>query len=156
MAISSLDALCAGYCEIAGVPAPDLQPDDRGIVAFNLKRRDVVIDLLHSPSSGVDNIFVLFHLGPFGADEWMAGRAMRQLLAGNFLLLDATAPTFSCNPTTGNAFMQYVVPFFETSPTALHELIEAGVAKTLAWREAAADAAAQEPHRFHSFAGEAT
>ena len=40
MTIASFDDLCAGFCEIAKVPAPALQADAQGLIAFDVNLRD--------------------------------------------------------------------------------------------------------------------
>jgi hypothetical protein len=141
VAIASFGDLCAGFCEITSVPAPRLHPDAQGIIAFHLQWRGVTVNVAHCPARTKDHVFVLFELGPVAQEDEAAVRRMRSLLDANFPSLTDRAPTFSCNPVSGDAVMQYAFPFFEATPQGLFELIERGVDQALHWRHGPAPVA---------------
>ncbi len=135
MAIASFEELCAGFCELAGVPAPQLKADAQGIIAFHVILRGVTVDMVHCPERCPSYAFILFEFGPFGHDGLGNSSQLGELLDANFLTLQAYPPVFSRNPVNGEALLQYVYPFFEATPTGLLELVNSGVQKALRWSE---------------------
>ena len=135
MAIASFQELCAGFCEIAGVPTPTLTADERGIAAFHVKLRDVTINLLHFPEKSAQHAFILFEYGPLPDDREKAREVMRALLDANYSSLQVYPPRFSLSPNASAAIMQYVYPFFDATPIGLFELVNKGVEQALQWRQ---------------------
>ena len=135
MAIASFEALCSGFCEIAGVTQPALDTGIEGIEGFHARLHDVTVDVLHSPERSKDHIFVLVGLGDLDAGDAAARRTLEALLDANFTNLDTGAPTYCRNPVTGEVMMQRVVPFFEATPTGLYALVDSGVEMALSWRQ---------------------
>ena len=132
MAISSFDELCAGFCELAKVPAPRLVADDRGLVAFHVTLRGSVIDLAYRPTVCPDHFFVLFNFGPHGEQNLAR---LKGLLEANFVLLQANAPVFSRNPATGDIVLQHACPLFEATPSDLWGLITREIERSARWHQ---------------------
>ena len=153
MTIASFEDLCAGFCEIAKVPAPPLQADAQGLIAFHVILRDVTVNLVHCPERCADHAFILFEFGPMGQDGADRCEALQALLDANFLPLQVHPPVFSRNPATGDALLQYVYPFFEATPTGLLELIDDGVEMALRWRQSRS--VRQRGHGDHAATGPA-
>ena len=147
MAVGSFNDLCAGFCELAGVPAPILKPDARGVIAFHVILRDVTVNIVHAPARCEDHAFILFEFGPFRGDHADPASDLGGLLDANFLSMQPYPPVFSRNPVNGDALLQYVYPFFDATPTGLLELVELGVQKALSWRQGAKVAQRVPPDR---------
>lgn len=135
MAVASFSDLCAGFCELADVPAPSLKPDARSVVAFHVILRDVTVNIVYAPERCEDHAFILFEFGPFRGQHADPASDLGGLLDANFLSMQPYPPVFSRNPVNGDALLQYVYPFFEATPTGLLELVERGVQKALRWRQ---------------------
>ena len=133
MAIGSFRHLCEGFCEIAGVETPPLIANDEGLIAFHMKLRGVTINVVHSPESSADHAFILVECGAI--PHKLAQRAMQALLEANFFWLQVHPPTFSRNPATGDAVLQFVYPFQDATPTGLFALIDQGVVLALRWQQ---------------------
>ncbi|MBC5766295.1 CesT family type III secretion system chaperone [Ramlibacter albus] len=134
MAVASLEELCAGLCEILGVPPPRLGIDEHGRVAFHVVLRGVTVNLVHCPQSEPEHVFVLFDMGPVGSEGPSAIGELQALLASNYQLLSTHAPVVSRNPETGDAVLQYVYPLFRATSSGVHALIDAGVDWVSNWR----------------------
>jgi hypothetical protein len=132
---AEFEAICAGFCEIAGVAAPVLQAEADGVVAFNVRWRGVTVDVIYSAFTGGAHAFVLFDLGSIDRSGPDATRILDALLAANFFAMQANPPTFSCHPDTGDAVLRCVFPLADAHPAALHEIVNEGVALALEWRE---------------------
>lgn len=126
--------LCAGFCAIANVAAPELREQDGHIIAFNIDWRDVAVDVMLVPDVSREHVFILFELGMPDAARVDAGRAMMALLHVNFLTMRADPPVFGCDPATGAAMLRVSLPLRETTPAALHQAIDDGAALALRWR----------------------
>ena len=135
MAVASFEELCAGFCEIAGVPTPALVANANGLIAFHMVLRDVTVNVIHSPEKCAGHAFILFDLGPVGQDDADSSRGLQTLLHANFLQLQVHPPMYSRNPKTGDVVLQFVYPFFEATPNGLFDLIDSGVNLALRWRE---------------------
>lgn len=135
MAVASFEALCAGFCELVGVAMPALRPDEEGRVAFHVGYRDANVDLVQCARSSPDHLFVLFSLGPLAAEDRFGPGEMRAMLEANFVL-QVHPPTFSRNPTTGQAILQYVYPLADATAAGLFELIAQGAEWSAHWRDA--------------------
>lgn len=135
MAVASFEELCAGFCEIVKVPQPRLKADARGLVAFHVVMRGATVNLIHRPDETTDHVFVLFELGPLPLDAADSFTRMRELLEANYALLQLYPPTYSRNPATGDALLQYVYPLFDATPSGLHELIERGLDVVSQWQD---------------------
>lgn len=138
MAISSLEHLCAGFCELAQVPAPALTAHDQGLLAFNVVLRDVTVDVLCCPEICADHAFILFEFGAIGQDGVDFSAGAQALLQANFLALRAHPAVLGQNPVTGRAVLQYVYPFRDATATGLFDLVNQGVESALEWRRSGA------------------
>jgi len=126
--------LCAGFCAIANVAAPELREQDGNIIAFNTVWRDVAVDVMVMPDVSPEHVFILFELGMPDAARVDAGRAMMALLHVNFLTMRADPPVFGCDPDTGAAMLRVCLPLHDATPDALHQAIDDGAALALQWR----------------------
>lgn len=133
MAVANFEELCAGFCEIAGLKAPVLKPDHRGLLAFHTSLRDITVDFMHWPDLCSDKAFVLFDFGPI--PEHVELKRLRALLRANFLPFQQTPAIYGCNPATGDVILQYGVSLFDASAHSLLELVENGVDRALRWKE---------------------
>jgi hypothetical protein len=133
MAVANFEELCAGFCEIAGLDAPQLKSDQRGLVAFHTVFRGVTVDVMHWPDLCGDKAFVLFDFGPIPGHVEV--KRLRALLRANFLPFQQTPGIYGCNPATGDVMLQYALPLFETTAHNLLELVEDGVERASRWRE---------------------
>lgn len=100
MAIASFEDLCAGFCELVDVQAPQLSVGDNGLIAFHVALRGVTVNVVQRPDDSRDHVFVLFELGYVGGDDH-AHAQMQALLEANHVLLQVNPPMFSLNPATG-------------------------------------------------------
>jgi len=135
MAVSSFEELCAGFCELARVAPPALALDDRGFTAFHATLNGVAVNLVHYPLRYADHAFVLFEYGAISDVDAGPNDALNQLLDANFRSLQVHAPVFSRNPVSGEVVLRHVYPLFDATPNGLLDLIEAGVAQALQWRQ---------------------
>lgn len=127
--------LCAGFCAIANVATPELREQDDHTVAFNVKWRDVDVDVMVVPAISREHVFMLFELGMPDTAQVDAGRAMMALLHVNFLSMRADAPVFGCRPDTGAAVLRICLPLGEATPAILHQAADEGAALALRWRQ---------------------
>jgi hypothetical protein len=134
MAVANLEELCAGFCEIVKIAPPALSADALGQVAFHVVLRGETVNLVHRPNEFPEHVFVVFELGPVGAEGADAAVQMCALLDANFAPLQLHAPVFSRNPQTGDVLLQYIYPLFEATPTGLYELIDTGLNSVDRWR----------------------
>lgn len=146
MAIASFEDLCAGVCELVGMPVPRLDTRIDGVRAFHFDVRDVKVNVIHAVARSPDHVFVLFEMGPLPDGDAAALRAMKTLLDSNFPSLRHGAPSFGLNPASGAAVMQLEMPLFDATPIGLLDLLDGGVDRTLRWRGMQA---ADFPHAPH-------
>lgn len=135
MAVATFEELSAGFCDIAGLPAPTLEPDERGLIAFHVKFRGVTVDVMHWPERCADSAFIVFTFGPVSPDDRSQAESLRSLLTANFVSFRQPQPVFGCNPANGNVVLQYTCALFDATPHTLLELVEQGTASALQWRE---------------------
>ncbi|MES2634321.1 MAG: CesT family type III secretion system chaperone [Pseudomonadota bacterium] len=139
MAIASFEGLCAGLCDLVGVPAPSLKEDAVGRVGFHVLLRGTTVNLVHCPHACPDHVFVLFEFGCLAQGGSEAAADLQALMDANFMLLQVNPPVFSRNPDTGDVLLQCVVKLFDSTPHDVHALIERGVQMVEHWRSAIAD-----------------
>lgn len=150
----SLQDLCARFCAIAQIPAPDSLEQHDGTVAFNIVWRDVTIDLMARPLIDPAHAFIVFHLGtpdPVHADF---PRILQALLQTNFVNLHANQPVLSCHPDSGAIMLQWALALASATGEDLSRVIDDGVDLALQWRQShflvSADPAPRDSA--HSFA----
>jgi hypothetical protein len=141
MAVANVEELCAGFCEIAGIQAPVLKPDERGLIAFHVKYRGVTVDVMHCPQRCSDRAFIIIGFGTLSLDDDEDAGWSRAMLRANFVTLQQPQGVFACNPATDEFVLQYTYPLFEATPHALLELVEQGTTAALQWRDQTAQAA---------------
>ncbi|MGE0332751.1 MAG: CesT family type III secretion system chaperone [Ramlibacter sp.] len=130
-----LQDVCASFCALAKVPAPSLQAQNDGTVAFNVQYRGVTVDLAAQPGIDATHAYVLFHMGELDPAHADCGRILLALLHTNFVNLRANQPVLSCRPSTHMATLQWAFPLAETTGENLLQLIEQGVDLVLQWRQ---------------------
>jgi hypothetical protein len=133
MTVANFEELTKGFCELAQVPTPTLEPDSAGMLAFHICVADVNINVIYMPQSCVDHAFILVEFGSIPEDK--ERDAWRALMEANFLLLQARAPSFSLNPTTGDVVLQYAYSFFEATPEGFFKAVNSIADVATQWRE---------------------
>lgn len=133
MAVANFEELCAGFCEIAGLKAPVLQPDASGLVAFHFRFRDVTVDVMHWPQRCAQSAYIAFAFGTLPADEQERAAHLELLMMANFVSWQPQG-TFACNPASGEVMLQYSYPLSDATPHALLELVEHGTTLASDWR----------------------
>lgn len=141
MAVANFDELCAGFCEIAGVRAPVLQPDASGLAAFHFKFRGVTVDVMHWPHRCAHSAYIAFAFGALPPGDADRASHMELLLMANFVSFWQPQGTFACNPATSNMVLQYTYSLADATAHALFELVEHGTALALEWRDSAREGA---------------
>lgn len=134
MAVASFEDLCAGFCEIVGVKAPQLSAGPGGLIAFHVVLKGVTVNVVQRPDESNDHVFVLFELGHLGGDDESPSQ-MQALLDANHTLLQMNPPVFSRNPDNGHAVLQLIYPLFQATPNDLNEMINRGIEWSSHWRE---------------------
>ena len=133
MSVANFEELTKGFCELAQVSVPVLEADSFGMVAFHIRLADVNINVIYMPQNCSDHAFILVEFGAIPEDKEQD--AWRALMEANFLLLQARAPTFSLNPTTGHVVLQYAYPFFEATPEGFFQAVNNIADVAVQWRE---------------------
>ncbi|MES2787888.1 MAG: hypothetical protein V4684_20635 [Pseudomonadota bacterium] len=134
MSVANFQALCDGFCAAANAPAPQVAPDNQGVMVFSTTIAEVAINIMHTPETHPDSAFVLIDFGPPPAER--EAEALRALLLVNFTMLgEDTASTFSIHPIYGNVTLQAKYPFQGRSGVELLRSVRVLVAMALQWRE---------------------
>ena len=133
MAVANFEELTKGFCEIAQVPVPVLEPDISGMVAFHVQLMEVTINVICMPDVCQDHAFILVEFGSVPEDKEQDTLCV--LMEANFLLLQARSPTFSLNPATGDVVLQYAYPFFDATPDGLFQAVKNIADVAIEWRE---------------------
>ncbi|MGE4242663.1 CesT family type III secretion system chaperone [Ramlibacter sp.] len=134
--------LCDGYCGIAGVPAPQLEMEAEGLVAFHVRLRGVTVDFVYSPAVDDQRILVIVEMGPLPEHN---GAAVAGLLDANFFRQQPGAPVFARNPATGDAVLQLLHPLEATTAADLFAVVDAGIDTALQWRDGEVPSASSTP-----------
>jgi hypothetical protein len=132
MTVANFEELAKGFCEIAQVPIPVLEPDSFGMVAFHICLTQVNINVIYMPQNCIDHAFILVEFGAIPKDKEQD--AWRTLMEANFLLSQARAPTFGLNPTTGDVVLQYAYSFFEATPEGFFQAVNNIADVATEWR----------------------
>lgn len=140
MAVANFEALCAGFCEIAGLKAPTLVPDASGLAAFHFDFRGVTVDVMHWPDRCAHSAYIAFAFGALPAGDAERASHMELLMMANFVSFWQPQGTFACNPASEEVVFQYTYSLPDATPHALLELIEHGTTLALEWRESASNA----------------
>ncbi|MES2634607.1 MAG: CesT family type III secretion system chaperone [Pseudomonadota bacterium] len=134
MSVANFQALCDGFCEAANAPAPQLAPDDQGVMVFSTEIADVAVNIMHTQATHPDSAFVLIDFGPPPPER--EAEALRTVLLINFTMLGVeTASTFSIHPIYGHVTLQARYPFHGRSGVELLRSVRTLVAMALQWRE---------------------
>jgi hypothetical protein len=132
--MATFEDLCAGFCRLAQVPSPALAPDGDGMTAFHVEMHGVGVDVIYVPSKAHALAFLVFELGPMHQQRREAPHIMQALLQSNYLPMMAHAPTFACNPVSGDAVLQCTFPILDGTPEGLATVVEEGVRLAHVWR----------------------
>ncbi len=132
MPASSIHKLAEQFCEIIGVPAPELSPDSNAVLAFSTQIGGVDISVTHDPLHHPDHATALVFFGQVPEDREVL--ILRELLHANLLMLRPDAPTFSRNPLTGNVILQYVFPLAGSSGRGLWTGMQGIIEYAQRWR----------------------
>jgi len=132
-----MQELCAGFCALALIAAPELRAMDDGVIAFNVAWRDVAVDVIAKPDAdaAAGHAFVLFDLGVPDDTRADPSRVLLALMHANFMALRANQPVFSCHPDTNAAVLQWALPLQGALAEDLYQVIEQGVNLARQWRE---------------------
>lgn len=98
MALTSFDDLCASLCSLVGIDAPQLAPDEDGVVGFTITLDEVDIGFVQGARDGEPGMLMVANFG--APDEASEVRVLRELMSANFLLSGVGAPAFVRNPVT--------------------------------------------------------
>lgn len=126
--------LCAGFCALANVAAPELREQDDGVIAFNVHWQEVSVDVIVKPAADAEHAFVLFDLGAPDLPGVEPARMLLALMHNNFMALRMGQPVFSCHPETDRIVLQWPVALGQMTPAGLHQVIEEGAALARLWR----------------------
>ncbi len=132
MPISSFHVLSSGFCDLAGVGAPALQPDAHGALAFSVRLRGVdltLVELIHSSNSA---FALVAELGNMPEQQARAG--WLALLDANFTSAAGVAPCYSCNPQTGTVVLQWTAALQDVAYTDVYQWACKMADAALLWR----------------------
>jgi hypothetical protein len=144
MAVSNIEALCAGFCDMAGMPPTTLAPDNTGLRGATIRVRDVDVYAQQLDAHAADCVFLSADLGD--APEDRALEAWRLLLGANMCMLGTSDPVFSRNPTTHRAMVQWAYPLADASVPDFHQRVMALADTARDWREGHFIADADKAH----------
>ncbi len=118
MPFASFEHLCEGFCEIARMPKPTLEPDLHGALAFEAHIQDVPITVMELASIRPEVAYLMADCGPMPKD---AAQAWRALLHANWHLRGKGGLAFSRNPKDGNAVLRRAVSFDSAAVTDIYQ-----------------------------------
>lgn len=127
--------LYEGLCDIVQAPRLALGDAVHGSLSFHVNRQGVIVNVLHFPQACADHAFVLFEFGPIPHEDPRAYHILLALLDVNFLLPQPHPPALGRNPANGHVVMRCVYPLAQATPAGLLELIDAGAALAVEWRQ---------------------
>lgn len=153
MTFSTFPQLAEAICTCAGVACPALDAGPDEVMAFHLTMGDVVVDFVHQPSPGNDEVFVLVTFGAI--PEGQSHDVLRLMAEANFCVLSASAPVFGCNPDNGEVVLRQLILLSQAEATEVFEMVGRFVGLARDWRAdpllspiQQASALAVPPHRF--------
>jgi hypothetical protein len=133
MPIADFEQLCKGFCEIAGMQAPDLAPNDQGVWAATLHMRGVPVSVLQFDPND-PTAYLIAEFGSLPEDQalpgWLALLDTNLSLAGKH----AHAPAFSRNPGTGEVLLQWGCPLADVTAVDVYQRVIAMVDLARHWR----------------------
>ena len=135
MAVSNFEELCKGYCEIAGVQAPELAEDTHGLTAFHHRIREVTVTVAKHRSA-TDAAFVIAEFGP--VPQGHEAKIWNSLLTANHELVRQRSGGYSRNPGNHDVLFQFGFRLDTGSPLDLYRAIEQVVDEAGEWRAAVA------------------
>lgn len=138
MSSISFHDLAAQFCEAAGSPAPELLPNEDGVLAFTAMVRAVQVTVTHDPALQPGHAVMFVTFGPVPPHRQL--EVYRDLLHNNLLLVQAGAPAFSLNPFDDQVILQYMCPLPGASGTLLWAGLQGVVDGALQWRQALSQA----------------
>jgi hypothetical protein len=133
MAISNIEALCAGLCELLGVPSPQLVPNAKGTLAATIRLRGVNVAMQQFANRHADCVFLRVDMGEVYEQHELA--AWRVLMQANLRLVGEWAPRFSRHPATGHATLHWPCPLMPLNVPEFHRRVQALVDACCKWRE---------------------
>ena len=138
MPLTSFHELAAQFCKAAGSPAPELQPNEDGVLAFMATVRGVDVTVTQDPALQPGHAVVFVAFGYVAQDRQL--EVYRDLLHNNMLLVQAGAPAFSLNPFDQQVILQYMCPLHSASGANLWAGLQGVVDGALQWRQALSQA----------------
>lgn len=138
MPSTSFHDLAAQFCEAAGSPVPELQPNEHGVLAFTATVRSVDVTVTHDPALQPGHAVMFVTFGSVPRHRQL--EVYRDLLHNNLLLVQAGSPAFSLNPFDDQVILQYMCPLLEASGATLWAGLQGVIDGALQWREALAQA----------------
>lgn len=155
MSNESFRELYEGFCNAAGLPAPELLQDDGlGITAFHVQVRGVTVNVVHARDLHHGQLLVQAECGLIASSD--AAAVMQSMLEANFFRMHERPFMFSRNPFSGEVALECMYPFAALDGAGLLELIEEGVELATRWRHGtfpqASQAACAAPLSIHDLA----
>lgn len=135
MSVSKFQSVYEGLCDLLQAPRIALCEPVDGSMAFHMKRRGVVVNVLYFPNTCADHVFALTEFGHIPHEDPRAYRALLALLNVNFLLPQPNPPALARNPVSGDIVLRCVYALADATPDGLLELIDQGAELALDWRQ---------------------
>lgn len=132
MAIASFEEFSKGFCEIAGIAPPLLEPDEHGVLAFTVCMRGIPVTAMQVRSRP-DAVHVMVELGALPQEHSL--QSWRAMLHANMFLLDRNQPTFSRNPGNGEGMLHQALILWDLNDTEAFEKVSALVDMAAFWHE---------------------
>ena len=132
MSISGFEALCSGFCELAGFGPPELQADVTGTLAFAMRLRQVSIIAMERPEERGQAALIVAEVGSLPQAISRAG--WLALLDFNALMETGSGLRFSRNPRSGDVTLQWAVRYEKVNCTDVYQGIAEMADLALRWR----------------------
>jgi hypothetical protein len=132
MAIANIEALCAGFCDMAGMPPIMLAPDNAGLRSATIRVGGVDVYAQQLDSHNADCVFLSADLG---APQDRALEAWQLLLKANLRMVGTSDPVFSRNPSTQRAMVQWAYPLADASVPDFHHRVMSLANMAGDWRD---------------------
>ncbi len=124
--------LCIGLCEVAGVSAPDMMPDEAGGLAIEIDLQGVRVVIAQHPRLDSEQLLLMATFGPLPAEQRL--EACRALLNIN-CQSHSLGYAFACNPAGGDVVLKQLCAVGEISPQDLYQRLVQMVEGIHGWRQ---------------------
>jgi len=131
MAMANFQEVCKAMCELAGIEAPVVVPNEQGSEGLAVTFDDVTVQLTHEPNVSGEHVLarVLFGRLPKGREL----ETCRRLMEANTQLRGA-GPSFSRHPATGEIIYQFAYALMDVTAQDLYSWCMRVVETVHEWR----------------------